>query len=150
MNPEEQGRFCDQCCKVVVDFTKMSNNAIATYLQKNAEQKTCGRFRTEQVAQLPKKKFRFSFNVQRFAAAVLIAFGSFLFTGCSSTKPHDPEIMGDIAYVPDTTIRHQQQPVDTATEKHVMGKPSVCAPVDTNENMILGEIMYVPEDQSNE
>lgn len=145
MNPEEKGRFCDQCCKVVVDFTKMSNTDIAGYLQKHAEQKTCGRFRTEQVAQLPAKRFRFSFSIQRFAAAVVLAFGSFLFTSCSGTKPHDREIMGDIAYIPDTTIRHQQKQVDTVHQKHVMGKPSVCViPEDTN--MILGEVQYVPED----
>jgi hypothetical protein len=146
MNPEEQGRFCDQCCKVVVDFTKMSNKAIAAYLQHHTEQKTCGRFRTEQVAQLPAKKFRFSFSVQRFAAAVLLAFGSFLFSSCSGVKPHNPEIMGDVSYVaPDTTIRNQAQQTDTLREQHVMGKP-VCVPAPDDQNMILGEVMYVPEE----
>lgn len=147
MNPEEQGRFCEQCCKVVVDFTKMSNNAIAGYLQRHAEQKTCGRFRAEQVAQLPEKRFRFSFSIQRFAAAVFLAFGAFLFSSCGP-KPTHHEVMGDIAYVPDTTIKHQQQQVDTAhqrPEKHVMGKPAVC-PVPDDQNMMLGEVMYVPEE----
>lgn len=144
MNPDEKGRFCDQCCKVVVDFTNMSNNAIAAYLQKHAEQKTCGRFKTEQVAKFPAKRFRFSFNIQRFAAALLLAFGTFLFSSCGP-KPGNHEVMGDIAYIPDTTIKNQQVQVDTATEKHVMGKPQPICVVPEDTNMVLGEIEYVPE-----
>ena len=146
MNPEEKGRFCDQCCKVVVDFTKMSNNAIAKYLQQNAEQKTCGRFRVEQVASLPAKRIRFNFNIKRFAAAILLAFGSFLFTSCEP-KPRHHEVMGDVAYVPDTTIKNQQ-PVDT-TVKHVMGKPqSVCViPENDSTSMIMGDVSYIPEQE---
>lgn len=104
MNPEEQGRFCDQCCKVVVDFTQMPDEAIVQYLRQKSEQKICGRFKAAQVAELPKRRIRFSFNIQRFAAAVFLAFGSFLFASCSSSKPREHEIMGDVAYIPDTTV----------------------------------------------
>ncbi len=147
MNPEEQGRFCDQCCKVVVDFTQMSNTAIASYLQKHAEQKTCGRFNVEQVAQLPAKRIRFSFNIQKFAAAILLAFGTFLFASCGSIKPKDHEVMGDVAYIPDTTIRNQTQQVDTIRQQHVMGKPQPICVVPEDTNMILGEIQYIPQDE---
>ncbi len=123
MNPQEQGRHCDQCCKIVVDFTKMSNKTIAKYLEQRKEQKVCGRFKAEQVATFPKSRIRFTFNIQRFAAAVFIAFGSFLFASCSSIKPYDPEIMGDVAYVPDTTIKHAQP--DSATTKKLICKPEV-------------------------
>jgi hypothetical protein len=98
----------------------------------------------EQVAKLPAKKIRFSFNIQRFAAALLLAFGTFLFSSCGGVKPHDHEVMGDVAYIPDTTIKNQTQQVDTLKEKHVMGKPSICVKPDTTEPMILGEVMYVP------
>lgn len=114
MNPEEQGRHCDQCCKIVVDFTKMSNKAIAKYLEQRREQKVCGRFKAEQVATLPKVKVRFNFNIQRFAAAVFLAFGAFLFASCSSSKPREHEVMGDVAYIPDTTVKYQRQ--DSAQE----------------------------------
>lgn len=144
MNPQEQGRHCDQCCKMVVDFTKMSNKTIAKYLEQRTEQKVCGRFKVGQVATLPKSRIRFSFNIQRFAAAVFIAFGSFLFASCSGTKPHDPEIMGDIAYIPDTTIRHQQP--DTTT-KHLTGKPDVICVEPEDTSMIMGDITYYPEEQ---
>ncbi len=110
MNPDEKGRMCDQCCKVVVDFTKMSNKGISDYLKVRTEEKVCGRFKTEQVAALPKHRIRFSFEIKRFAAALFLAFGSFLFASCSSMKPHDPEIMGDVAYIPDST--------EIANQKH--------------------------------
>lgn len=142
MNSREQGRYCGSCCKVVVDFTQMSNAAIADYLVSHKEQKTCGRFRTTQVLDLPAKKFRFSFSIQRFAAAVLLAFGAFLFTGCSNSKPtHGPEVMGDVGYVPDTTVKHQQ--ADT-TVKHTMGKPQVIEVIP--DDQIMGEICILPEE----
>jgi hypothetical protein len=100
MTPEEQGRFCGQCCKVVVDFTSMNENQIVDYLSRNREQRVCGRFRTEQVKS---PRIRFQFNVQRFAAALMLVFGSLLFTSCSGIKPGGGhEVMGDVAYVPDT------------------------------------------------
>lgn len=144
MNPQEQGRHCDQCCKIVVDFTKMSNKTIAKYLEQRREQKVCGRFKADQVASFPKSRIRFTFNVQRFAAAVFIAFGSFLFASCSSMKPHEPEIMGDVAYIPDTTVKHQQI-VDTTT-KHLMGKPQVICVEPEDTNFVMGEVAYYPDE----
>lgn len=143
MNPEEQGRHCDQCCKIVVDFTKMSNKAIAKYLEQRSEQKVCGRFRVEQVSALPKAKIRFSFNIQRFAAAVLLAFGSFLFSSCSSTRQHQPEVMGDVAYVPDSTqmVKHMVQD-SVSVQADTTG-----AGIMISEDKIytLGEVTLAPE-----
>lgn len=127
MTPEEQGRYCGQCCKVVVDFTSMSNDEITAYLSARTEQKVCGRFRMEQVKE-PKKRFRITFNVQRFAAAVLLAFGSFLFASCSGMKPGGVtnEVMGDVAYIPDTVKTKNNQcpgPTDTIVpEMHMLGE----------------------------
>jgi len=144
MNPEDQGRHCDQCCKIVVDFTKMSNKAIAKYLEQRTEQKVCGRFKVEQVSSLPKSRIRFSFSIQRFAAAVFIAFGSFLFASCSSSKPHEHEVMGDVAYIPDTTVKHQQN-IDTTT-KHLMGKPQMICVEPQDTNFVMGGVSYDPEE----
>jgi hypothetical protein len=139
MNPDEKGRHCDQCCKVVVDFTGMSNDAIAGYLQQRTQEKVCGRFKAEQVAQFPSKRIRFSFQVQRFAAAVLLAFGSFLFASCSSLKPGDPDIMGDVAYIPDTTVKHQVN-----TSRHITGDTVATVHPEGPEPYIMGEVM-MPE-----
>ena len=42
MQPNEKGRFCDTCKLTVVDFTKMSNEEIKTYLLNKSY--VCGRF----------------------------------------------------------------------------------------------------------
>ena len=47
MTPAEQGRFCNQCAKNVIDFTKMSDRQIIQILETN--QSVCGRFHPEQL-----------------------------------------------------------------------------------------------------
>jgi len=148
MNPEEKGRFCGQCCKTVVDFTNMSNKGISGYLKERTEQKICGRFKSEQVTELPKHRIRFSFNLQRFAAAVFLAFGSFLFASCGSTRHHTPDIMGDVAYVPDSTTTVNNLNPDTT---HLKGNVKLIdstqtgsIPVEPTEIYKLGEVEYVP------
>lgn len=49
MTPDEQGRFCGSCQKVVVDFTVMSDKELIDYISNVAEQRTCGRFSTHQL-----------------------------------------------------------------------------------------------------
>lgn len=44
MTPEGRGRHCNQCCKVVVDFTGMEPREISDYLMQHREEKICGRF----------------------------------------------------------------------------------------------------------
>ncbi len=48
MTTTDQGRYCQSCCKQVVDFTIMSDAQIMEYLS-NTAQKTCGRFNSEQL-----------------------------------------------------------------------------------------------------
>jgi hypothetical protein len=47
MTPTANGRHCEQCCKTVVDFTKMSNNEIINHLSINRH--VCGRIGEQQV-----------------------------------------------------------------------------------------------------
>jgi len=47
MTPADNGRHCEQCCKTVVDFTKMSNNEIINHLSINRH--VCGRIGEQQV-----------------------------------------------------------------------------------------------------
>jgi hypothetical protein len=46
--PEPDGAFCSSCSKVVVDFTKMSDDEILDFLKKKRAH-TCGRFRSDQL-----------------------------------------------------------------------------------------------------
>jgi hypothetical protein len=48
MTPDEKGRFCKHCQKVVVDFSVMSDRQMAEYLA-NTSAETCGRFLPEQL-----------------------------------------------------------------------------------------------------
>lgn len=50
MTPEQQGAFCKVCSKVVVDFSKMSDEEVIAYLEKKKEEKTCGRFKASQLS----------------------------------------------------------------------------------------------------
>ena len=47
MIPVIHGRHCENCCKTVTDFTKMTNTQIISYLSRNDN--VCGRFETYQL-----------------------------------------------------------------------------------------------------
>lgn len=49
MTPDEQGRFCGSCKKVVVDFSKMNDKELLHHISNMAGQHTCGRFSTSQL-----------------------------------------------------------------------------------------------------
>jgi hypothetical protein len=48
MTPQEQGRFCGSCQKVVVDFSVMTDKEVLAYFSK-ASQQVCGRFSNDQL-----------------------------------------------------------------------------------------------------
>ena len=48
MTPVEKGHFCNNCEKVVIDFSKMSDQEIANFYKKNGG-KLCGRFHHSQL-----------------------------------------------------------------------------------------------------
>ena len=75
------GNYCDKCCKVVVDFTSFSNEELITFFSEKRDEKICGHFRKNQVV-LPKPRYRLS----RFLAALVVVFGSFLFSSCGNHK----------------------------------------------------------------
>ena len=65
MTPEDQGRFCANCNKSVIDFSLMTDNQILSHLNKS-NTNLCGRFHSEQLlrplveTQLePKKNWRY-------------------------------------------------------------------------------------------
>lgn len=54
MQPVENGRFCNDCQKSVVDFTDKTNVEIAAYLMSSST-KVCGRFQNTQLLPAPPK-----------------------------------------------------------------------------------------------
>ena len=76
MQTNAQGRFCESCAKTVVDFSKMSDEAILKFLQKNS-QHACGRFRNDQLNR-PINPIQYQsgvFNWKPLAASVLLTLG---------------------------------------------------------------------------
>ena len=49
MSPQEQGRYCQQCQKVVTDFTHMSDEELLRVLSSPRQQPICGRFNHNQI-----------------------------------------------------------------------------------------------------
>lgn len=49
MNPQEQGRFCSVCSKVVVDFSKMSDQEVLSLIDTSKKGDTCGQFTQNQL-----------------------------------------------------------------------------------------------------
>lgn len=88
MTPNEKGAFCGVCSKTVVDFTTMSDEQVKNYFIDNAGQKTCGRFRNEQLTnEHDELKNVMALSIppwKKIAAAIFILFGSLL-TSCESS-----------------------------------------------------------------
>ncbi len=49
MTPQDKGRFCKACSKVVVDFTLMTNSEIFRFFDDVSHSKVCGRFNSYQL-----------------------------------------------------------------------------------------------------
>lgn len=95
MTPNEQGRFCGSCQKTVVDFTRFSTHDVQNYFTKHYGQKVCGRFKNEQLSainiQIPSYIFIQISASKRFALALLIVFGTTLFS-CTDNNGNNANI----------------------------------------------------------
>lgn len=49
MTPVSEGRNCDKCCKVVVDFSDWETSEIASYLTSKKDTPICGRIMEDQL-----------------------------------------------------------------------------------------------------
>lgn len=84
MSPEANGRFCAQCRKVVVDFTKKTTEDILEYLRKHSGEGICGRVRPSQIQAVPVASGqKLQFRLKRFYLALYLVFGGLLFTTAS-------------------------------------------------------------------
>jgi hypothetical protein len=125
MTPETQGRFCGACEKTVVDFTTMSDAEILHYFSKPSVEKTCGRFRVEQLSEsgtskpnipsernwVPATSSKPSKALLHFAYLLVIVMG----VGLSSCNNHvQGEILGDTTMVGATVL--DTSAIDSSSE----------------------------------
>lgn len=76
MKPESKGRFCETCCKTVVDFSSMSDFSIVNYLEGKKNESVCGRFRPDQMDKtylLTKPHHGFSFDLKAVAFGLALS-----------------------------------------------------------------------------
>jgi hypothetical protein len=175
MTPKAQGRLCDKCCKVVIDFTNKTTNQIADFISANSANKVCGRFRNDQIVvpvPLTVQPRRIP-RIKLFVAALYFVFGGMLFSSCHKKT----EVMGKMQapgyhssnFTPQADTPYsrprdpqvqQKQPATQPDYKYVKGKvkfdpkdtakkaPVICkTKPDTVENirMTVGEIYYEPD-----
>ncbi len=107
MTPEGQGRHCEACAKVVVDFSKMSDAQVVDYLKASfaKKERVCGRFRPDQVeapvsAPLPMLKAPVRRTMWMRMAAVFAGLGVFL-TSCGQQAAR--HTVGEITAMPEDT-----------------------------------------------
>jgi hypothetical protein len=125
MTQQEQGRFCDVCAKVVVDFTKMRDEEIINYLQQHSKQNTCGHFRNEQLLKYEKIKIDISTlpkNIS-FKGLMLFCFITFFsavfFISCHSSKHvRGKVILNDT----EKSIKKEKKELKKLLKTHTKGK----------------------------
>jgi len=96
MSPTENGRFCQNCAKNVIDFTGISPKSIQEYFIANSKKEVCGRFRNEQLKtlhiQIPSEIFHSELSFHKiFLLALLLTMGTTLFS-CSGNNGEKQKI----------------------------------------------------------
>lgn len=84
MTPTEQGKFCAQCSKDVVDFTKMSDEAI--FKTATSGNNLCGRFKASQLQREIKLERKTTNSLLPYAASLLLP-ASILGTNLNPVAP---------------------------------------------------------------
>ena len=161
--PDEKGAFCKVCSKSVHDFTKKEPEQIKAILieEMSAGNKVCGRFNEDQISPAETKDcstvpelnpYALNFRkMKRFAMALFLEFGGFLF---NSTKSTAQKIMGKLAMPQyqepvrgEIAISKVPEPVvkDTARivrDSIITAKPKVshCS----KSNMMKGDVVAEP------
>lgn len=115
MLPDEKGRFCNACCKTVIDFTGMSPEAITIYLKEHSSQRVCGRFSTDQLVpdqaamtSLTRSVWRSALSTIKKIAAIFLL----LFAFSQQAQPQSTEAPKK----------------DSSNAQHVKGKIAICPP----------------------
>lgn len=112
MTPDDKGRFCAQCSKTVIDFTRMSDHQIVQLLE-NSSSKICGHVTTDQLNRRissVEPVFQRTFYPLPYllSGLLLLSLPSCNFAQEQETDPEQPHlILGEIVRHPeDQTSNH--------------------------------------------
>jgi hypothetical protein len=121
MTPKEQGRHCNKCEKVVVDFTTMTDDEVQHYFINKAHEKTCGRFYNTQLQEVKleidiEKIAPYLTWYKKFALACLIVFGSTLFSMSNALGQQVQPVVGK------PSVKNAHINTEEKTKKYKLGK----------------------------
>jgi len=68
MNTGGKGRCCDQCNKVLIDFTNAREEEVVNYIRQYSGQRVCGYFRADQLNKKQSYVERFLYGVLEYTA----------------------------------------------------------------------------------
>jgi hypothetical protein len=128
MKPEAKGRFCESCCKTVVDFSQMSDFSIVSYLEGKKNEAVCGRFRPSQMDKtysFAKPHLAFQFDLKAVALGLALTTFSAIHLNAQVTSPIEHI---DTLYVKNEPLDgmvSMMEYYDHSDEKFVGGKISV-------------------------
>ena len=113
-----QGKFCDKCCHVVMDFAQKTNAEISDYLRSKPGERVCGRVRRDRltISARPLLPGFFS-RMKIFLAAIYFVFGGLLFTSCTNQNRPE-EVMGKVEANSDTISIHDSLKNPPQTNLH--------------------------------
>ena len=119
MSPNEKGRFCQSCSKIVIDFTNMKTDDIQAFIHNNKEQRICGHIKQSQLdtinLQILDGVFEQTLSFHKlFLLALLIAMGTSLLT-CQDEQGNVKRIesVEIIENVIDSSIIDIKKPMDS-------------------------------------
>jgi hypothetical protein len=120
MTPNENGRFCLSCSKIVVDFTSMLPEEIQHYFIQNQNEKICGKFKKSQLdaitIQIPDRILYSQTHYHKmFLLALFIAMGTTLFS-CSDKDGNKNRI--DKIEIIDNTEQNQDEEIASSCYGH--------------------------------
>ena len=84
MNPKENGRLCQKCDKIIIDFSKMSFSEIA-FTMSETNESTCGFYLPEQLAEIRRTKNNIPLSI---GLTTLIATTSFANSESTEIEKH--------------------------------------------------------------
>lgn len=134
MTPEEQGRYCASCNKIITDFTTFTDKELISFIA-NAKEKVCGRISPQQ---LNRPLVDYGNNKPKFWQRIF--WGSALassLAACHNNAPQHPiHVVGDLAAMPhDTTKNKNSGRIDTIDKNYIAGR------VTNNENEGVGDVL---------
>jgi hypothetical protein len=108
MNKTKNGRFCESCNQVVIDFTKMKDEKIKSYFEINQSNDICGNYKKSQVYN-PTEEYSFKNKLLKInfrPLNLILLMMSFFVSSCMMGK------------------RVELKPIDTKIAKDTLSKKS--------------------------